>query len=1008
MFKKKKDSMRVCNLKAPIKKKKKVTSKKVKPITKPSTDFKFDLTKIRLLLTRITKLKSRKKILSCGIIRSIKDGVVKCNGLLRVKSGELVFLLGKKKKVQGMVLTLEKTSVSIVIFGKDSDISQGSKVIRTNRLMSIVLSSTLFGRVIDALGNPIDGYLKIVSKRRSKVDTKAIGIIPRQSVKEPMQTGITVIDSIVPIGCGQRELIIGDRQTGKSTIAIDTILNQKLYGHLHCIYVAISQKRSTIAQIVNFLKNYKAMKNTIVISATSSEPATLQFLAPYSGCAIGEWLAKTSCHALIVYDDLSKVWQVPMNCINVVKLAAKILVELLRYRNLSILLFTKQRTIYLKKRILQSLAKVFWWCYRYKVNIILRNISKIIRCISLVSLKLFLINNLIAIKKENISSIRNNIKYPRNFYFSRASLLKNFCRAEHYLEDIDIYLNETLEKQKYLLYKYSNKLIYYNDYVMEFGWKSKRFIAKCWVINIGLRLPGIINNKFVRNFSIYSKKDVFLWNNICFRELESNLYKIQKRIYKASQGGNNNSVIFLQEKIINYIGSKYIAVKKVTSENKRKRILDINNKIYLTSKEKIDLSWNIKIDGNVSNIKKINIPKNKEKSRSLLMHTTQDKVKQTLILMALEPEWEAKFESNSYGFRPGRSVHDAVKAIFNCLRSKSRVSKKKYILDCDIRQSFEKIDYSYVLNKLKTLPIIIKQVRAWLNIDILNCLNSESIESKLFFENQIGILSPFLKNIILHGMENIFKNWNNIDNKESSLLVIRYVDDFVIIHENLETLIKLKQILIEWFNNTSKLVLNEEKTKIVKSTHGFNFLGFRCINIYKNGNMKVKIYPSKKNQKNIIASISEICKKFRTIHTFKLIELLKPKILSWINYFKYIECKKVFNKLDYSIYQIFRSWVFRRDRKSGRMKIKEKYFPSGKVYLFNGKKYQDNWILFSKVKNNKGQILENWLPKLSWVKSLKYIKIVGKKSIYDGDEVYWSNRAKKYGNFNSLINYKYT
>jgi proton translocating ATP synthase F1 alpha subunit len=191
-------------------------------------------------------------------------------------------------KIQGMVLSLEHNSVSIVIFGNDILLKQGDLVSRTRVIMNIPLSINLFGRVIDALGNIIDGGSKVDTILTRKVDTKAIGIIPRQSVREPMQTGIKSIDSITPIGCGQRELIIGDRQTGKSTIAIDTILSQKKYGYLYCIYVAIGQKKSTIAQIVNFLKRVGSLSNTIIVSATSSEPATLQFLAPYSGCTIGE------------------------------------------------------------------------------------------------------------------------------------------------------------------------------------------------------------------------------------------------------------------------------------------------------------------------------------------------------------------------------------------------------------------------------------------------------------------------------------------------------------------------------------------------------------------------------------------------------------------------------------------------------------------------------------------------------------------------------------------------
>jgi proton translocating ATP synthase F1 alpha subunit len=234
----------------------------------------------------------------------VKDGVARVNGLFGVLSGEMVFL--GVSNIQGMVLNLEHNTVSIVIFGNDNLLKQGDLVSRSFVIMNIPLSLKLFGRVVDSLGNTIDAGPKVRSSFKRKVDTKAIGIIPRQSVREPMQTGITAIDSITPIGCGQRELIIGDRQTGKTTIAIDTILNQKKFGHLYCIYVAVGQKKSTVAQIVTFLKRVNAMDSTIIVSATSSEPATLQFLAPYSGCTLGEWLSENSCHSLIIYDDLSK------------------------------------------------------------------------------------------------------------------------------------------------------------------------------------------------------------------------------------------------------------------------------------------------------------------------------------------------------------------------------------------------------------------------------------------------------------------------------------------------------------------------------------------------------------------------------------------------------------------------------------------------------------------------------------------------------------------------------
>lgn len=246
----------------------------------------------------------KSNFLDSGRILSVKDGVAKISGLLGVRAGEMVTL--GLDRLPGMILSLEHNSVNAVIFGNDRALTQGELAFRAFVIMSIPLSISLFGRVIDSLGNIIDGGKKISAVIQRKVDTKAVGIIPRQSVGEPLQTGIVCVDSITPIGCGQRELIIGDRQTGKTTIAIDTILNQKKNGHLYCIFVAVGQKKSTVVQIVEFLKKTNSLMNTIIVAATSSDPATLQFLAPYSGCTIGEWLSENGCHAVIIYDDLSK------------------------------------------------------------------------------------------------------------------------------------------------------------------------------------------------------------------------------------------------------------------------------------------------------------------------------------------------------------------------------------------------------------------------------------------------------------------------------------------------------------------------------------------------------------------------------------------------------------------------------------------------------------------------------------------------------------------------------
>jgi proton translocating ATP synthase F1 alpha subunit len=242
-----------------------------------------------------------------GIIISIGDGIVKACGLRSVTAGEMVVM--GEKGIRGMALNLEHDRVGIVVFGNDRDLKEGDYIMRSFTIMEIGLSMYLFGRVIDGLGNDLSdessSYLNKVTSFEY-IDTKAIGIIERKSVKQPMQTGIKLVDSLIPIGCGQRELIIGDRQTGKTTIAIDSIINQRLNGYLFCIYVAIGQKRSNIAQLVEKLKRYKAMDNCVVVFSSADDAASLQYLAPYAGCTIGEWLCKNGGHALIIYDDLSK------------------------------------------------------------------------------------------------------------------------------------------------------------------------------------------------------------------------------------------------------------------------------------------------------------------------------------------------------------------------------------------------------------------------------------------------------------------------------------------------------------------------------------------------------------------------------------------------------------------------------------------------------------------------------------------------------------------------------
>ena len=264
-----------------------------------------------ILKDQISNFGTEAEVAEVGQVLSVGDGIARVYGLDNVQAGEMVEFPGG---IKGMALNLESDNVGIVIFGDDRAIKEGDTVKRTGAIVDVPVGKSLLGRVVDGLGNPIDGKGPIEGAERKRVEVKAPGIIPRKSVHEPMQTGLKAIDSLIPVGRGQRELIIGDRQTGKTAIIMDTIINQKSINDaakddsekLFCIYVAVGQKRSTVAQIVKTLEEYGALEYSIVVAATASEPAPLQFLAPYTGCTMGEFFRDNAMHAVIAYDDLSK------------------------------------------------------------------------------------------------------------------------------------------------------------------------------------------------------------------------------------------------------------------------------------------------------------------------------------------------------------------------------------------------------------------------------------------------------------------------------------------------------------------------------------------------------------------------------------------------------------------------------------------------------------------------------------------------------------------------------
>src|SRR5277367_638451 len=263
-----------------------------------------------ILKQQIASFGTEADVAEVGQVLSVGDGVARVYGLDKVQAGEMVEFPGG---IRGLALNLESDNVGVVIFGDDRSIKEGDLVKRTNAIVEVPVGKGLLGRVVDGLGNPIDGKGPLTDVKRTRVEVKAPGIIPRKSVHEPVQTGLKAIDALIPVGRGQRELIIGDRQTGKTAVIIDTIINQKGINagddekkKLYCIYVAIGQKRSTVAQLVQTLEENGAMPYSIVVAATASDPAPMQFLAPYTGCTMGEFFRDNGRHAVILYDDLSK------------------------------------------------------------------------------------------------------------------------------------------------------------------------------------------------------------------------------------------------------------------------------------------------------------------------------------------------------------------------------------------------------------------------------------------------------------------------------------------------------------------------------------------------------------------------------------------------------------------------------------------------------------------------------------------------------------------------------
>lgn len=510
---------------------------------------------------------------------------------------------------------------------------------------------------------------------------------------------------------------------------------------------------------------------------------------------------------------------------------------------------------------------------------------------------------------------------------------------------------------------------------------------------VGCTQPDILSNEeHLLNFE---------WSEKPWDEIEKRVFKLQKRIYKASLTGDVRTYRRLQKTLMRSSSAKEIAVRRVTQDNQGKKTAGVDGIKNVAPSKRFSMASSLKLGSKVKPTRRVWIPKPNGEQRPLGIPTMQDRATQALVKMALEPEWEARFEANSYGFRPGRSCHDAIEAIFLAINKKS-----KYVLDADIAKCFDKINHEKLLEKLNTFPSLYRQIKSWLKAGVMD--NRELFPTEEGTP-QGGVISPLLANIALHGMENlIMKMAETLDmrspngkalgkrDKKSSISLIRYADDFVVLHEDLSVVLKCKEVISEWLLDMG-LELKPSKTRITHTLNevdgenpGFNFLGFnvRQFEVGKNNSGKVKgkilgfktiITPSKESQKKHYAKVAEIIDKSRGLSQAVLISKLNPIIKGWCNYFSTIVSKKVFKRLKNLVFYKLLKWGTHRHRNKNRKWLKLKYFES-----ING----DNWTFATREEATNPMILY----KHSDTEIKRYVKVKGKASPYNGELVYWSSR----------------
>ena len=483
------------------------------------------------------------------------------------------------------------------------------------------------------------------------------------------------------------------------------------------------------------------------------------------------------------------------------------------------------------------------------------------------------------------------------------------------------------------------------------------------------------------------------WNQLDWRKAEKAVWKLQKRIYQAYVNGDVPKGRRLQKTLIKSYYNRLLSVRKVSQDNQGKKTAGVDKVKSLTPKQRLIMAENLKPEDKAKPIRRVWIPKpGKKEKRPLGIPVMRDRAAQALVKAALEPEWESRFEPNSYGFRPGRGAHDAIEAIFSAIKTKS-----KYVLDADIAKCFDKINHQKLLNKLNTFPKLRRQIRAWLKADICDFIKHERNPNHKGTP-QGGVISPLLANIALHGMEQRIKEYaatlkgSKRDNKKS-LSLIRYADDFLIIHENLDVIQECQRIISGWLAEFN-LEIKPEKTQIVHTLKnhngkkpGFNFLGFN-IRQYKVGKnqssknphgkilgFKTIVKPSDESIKRHYAQIAEVIRKHNAAPQSALISRLNPIIRGWSNYYKTVCSKETYSKLGHLTFLRLKRWAYRRHPKKNKKWIVKKYWKA----IGN-----ENWVFGQKD----GEILLNHAKTI--IK--RHIKIKGVSTPYDGNTIYWGKR----------------